>query len=185
MSKLENPIRLIELMPKKTLIEVGLRKGDVFCDIGAGTGVFTIEAAAITHAATYAIDTSEDMLNAVTVKARALGIENINNIKSDGFDYPIDDNSCDFVFMSSVLHEIDNKKALMNEIQRILRDDGKLIIIEFHKKATPLGPQEQHRISINETKEVVENCGFSEISIRNLGENFYLCVFIKPETKQI
>ena len=179
MSKLENPIRLLELRPKKTLVEAGLSKGDVFCDIGAGTGVFTIEAAAITHAATYAIDTSEDMLAAVTAKARALGIENINNIKPDGFDYPIGDNSCDFVFMSSVLHEVDNRKALMNEIQRILRDDGKLIIIEFHKKPTPLGPPETRRLDIEETKNIAEENGFMETSMKVLGENYYMCIFKK------
>jgi hypothetical protein len=62
-----------------------------------------------------------------------------------------------------------------------LKDDGKLAIIDFHKYQTPLGPPEQRRISINETKEIVEGFGFTEISKRNLGENFYLCVFNKTK----
>ena len=181
MSKFENPIRLMELMPKETLIDIGLKKGDLFCDIGAGTGVFTIEAAIITGAETYAIDVSDEMLSVIDAKARALDILNIQLINPEGFDYPIETQTCDFAFMCSVLHEITEKKRLFEEIYRILKDDGKLAIIDFHKYQTPLGPPEQRRISINETKEIVEGFGFTEISKRNLGENFYLCVFNKTK----
>lgn len=179
MSKFENPIRLMELLPKETLIDIGLKKGDLFCDIGAGTGVFTIEAAIITGVDTYAIDISEEMLSVIEAKANALDIENIQLIKASGFDYPIEEGVCDFAFMCSTLHEIYEKPQLLKEIHRILKRDGKLAVIEFHKSRTPLGPPEQNRISMEETKEIVEEHGFAELSKRNLGENYYLCTFKK------
>jgi len=46
--ELENPERLAELSPKDTLMRIGLGEKDIICDIGAGSGIFTIPAAGIT-----------------------------------------------------------------------------------------------------------------------------------------
>lgn len=67
--KLENPARLAELNPKATLKRIGLRVGDVLCDIGAGSGIFAIPAAQITCGLVYAVELRADMLGIITDKA--------------------------------------------------------------------------------------------------------------------
>ncbi|KOA20039.1 hypothetical protein CLHOM_16040 [Clostridium homopropionicum DSM 5847] len=37
--------------------------------------------------------------------------------------------------------------SMLNEIKRILKVNGKLLTIEFHKEKTPMGPLVDHRIS--------------------------------------
>ena len=74
MHKFESPARLGELNPAVTLKNIGLEHGDVFCDIGSGTGIFTFEAAKITDNTVYAIDTSDDMLKITEGKCEALGL---------------------------------------------------------------------------------------------------------------
>lgn len=179
MSKLENPARLSELQPRSTLLKTGLNEGSIFCDIGAGTGIFTIEAAKITNAKTYAIDISEDMLKIIAGKAKAQGLENIELIKPEGFKYPIDTNQCDFIMLCTVLHEIDNKDALFNEINRILKTCGKIIIIEFHKKRTSMGPPVNNRISIEETMALADKFGFKPHKQSSLGENLFILTLKK------
>lgn len=179
MSKLENPARLMELKPRSTLLETGLNKDDIFCDIGAGTGIFTIEAAKITNAKTYAVDVSEDMLKVIEDKAAKHNLKNIELINPETFNYPIETNQCDFIMLCTVLHEIDDKSALLNEIYRILKRSGRLIIIEFFKKQTPMGPPANHRISIDETMALADEFDFNLQKQSSLGENLYILVFRK------
>ncbi len=59
--RFENPKRVEELNPKKNLIKIGLLRQSVFCDIGAGTGIFTFAAAGITENTVYAVEISGEM----------------------------------------------------------------------------------------------------------------------------
>ena len=177
MHKLENPIRLKELDPETTLKNIGLNKDSVFCDIGAGTGIFTIPAAQITAAHVYALDMSADMLKIITDKSDVLGLDHIHTIKADTPPYPIQDNTCDIVLMCTVLHEIDDKAALMQEIRRILKPDGRFAVIEFFKKETPMGPPVSRRISAADVADIAHKNGFKTVSQTALGDNFYLAVF--------
>jgi ubiquinone/menaquinone biosynthesis C-methylase UbiE len=61
-SKFENPVRLAELNPQQTLVKLGFKEGMQLCDIGAGTGIFSFEAAKLTSEKIYALDISSDML---------------------------------------------------------------------------------------------------------------------------
>ena len=179
MHKFESPARVNELSPALTLKRIGLKEGDVFCDIGSGPGIFTVEAAKITRNTIYAIDTSDDMLRIVAGKIEEQGLDNISLIKPDGYSYPIASGECDIVLLSTVFHEVDDTDALMKEISRILKPHGKLVIIECHKKETPMGPPVGHRISEAKLKQIVEQYGFSRTAQSSMGENFYLSEFSK------
>ena len=47
--KLERAERIQELNPPETLKRIGLMPGNTFCDIRAGTGIFTFAAAELTE----------------------------------------------------------------------------------------------------------------------------------------
>lgn len=177
-NKLENPSRLAKLDPRNTLVKIGLKEGDVFCDIGAGTGVFTIPAAEITQNTTYALDVSEKMLEALMDKAQAHHIEHIQPINTEGHSYPIEDSACDIVFASCVYHEIPDKLTLFKEIRRILKPEGKLVIIEFFKKSSPFGPPITERVSIEELKLSANRNGFEFVKKFDLGHTYYLAEFV-------
>lgn len=179
MHKFESPARLNELKPDATLKSIGLKEGDVFCDIGVGPGIFSIPAAIVTHEAVYAIDTSQDMLEIVSQKSKTQGLDNIVLINPDGFSYPISDGECDIVLLCTVIHEIDDTTALLREIFRILKPQGKLVIIEFYKKQTQMGPPLNHRISEEQLKEIAKQNGFARTAQSSLGENFYMSEFGK------
>lgn len=169
--KLEDPNRIAELAPSDTLRKIGLKPGDVFCDVGAGTGVFTIPSAVITENTVYAVDTSEDMQKHLISKAvTGMIIEgDIRNIKPC---------SCDKVLLCSMLHEVENIPDMSRELQRILKDDGILAVIEFYKKDTAMGPPMSHRISEDEVAEAL-NKNFKVNKSFALGDNFYCLCFEK------
>lgn len=176
-NRFENPQRLEELSPTKTLIEIGLQDGMVLCDIGAGSGIFTVSAAKITTENVFAVDINPEMISRVIEKANTQGLQNIRTIRTDGVSFDLPNACCDIALMVTVLHEIDEKATFLCETKRILRTDGTLAVIEFHKRKTPMGPPEAHRLGVDEVAEIVSEYGFHENKRFALGDNFYCIIF--------
>ncbi len=175
-NKLENPERLAELSPKGTLKRIGLGECSVLCDIGAGSGIFTIPAAKITNNTVFALEVNDEMLEIIVEKAKNEKLSNINTMKVTGDRYDIKSDTVDFVILVTVLHEIANKDALLTELKRIIKSSGKLAIIEFHKEKTPMGPPVSHRIGKDEIIKICGKYGFSMSDEFDLGGNFFCIV---------
>jgi len=58
----------------------------------------------------------------------------------------IPSNSVDIVFMANSFHDMDDKEAVVSEVSRILKPDGKVIIIDW-KKDSKFGPPQQIKMS--------------------------------------
>ena len=111
-------------------------------------------------------------------KGEEKGLKNMKGILASDFKYPINDKEIDFVLLVTVFHEIDEKEVLLKEISRILKDIGRLCIIEFKKEVTPFGPPLDHRISYEDVIQSTEKM-FFEMERRSLGDNFDLMLFSK------
>lgn len=169
--KLEDPKRTGELNPPETLKRIGLKKDGAFCDIGAGTGIFTFAAAEQTQSDIYAVEISDaffQILQAKRLESKADKVQLLKDVRD------VPSNSCGTVLLCTVLHELEDIQAMMREIKRILRPEGVLAVIEFHKRQTPLGPPEVRRISPGQVEEILKQCGLCQKEYFELGENFYV-----------
>ena len=175
--KFENEIRLAELDPKNFLVKAGFEEDMTLCDIGAGTGVFTFPATEISNNYIYALDISDNMIEILSERMVERNIKNLKILKVDSPILPLGNNICDMVIMVTVLHEIENREVMMEEIKRILKQNGKLVIIEFHKRKTPMGPPVDHRISEEYVEELGNSKGLRTIRKLSLGDNFYCVIF--------
>jgi Methylase involved in ubiquinone/menaquinone biosynthesis len=175
--KLENPARLAELNPEETLKRIGLKNGETVCDIGAGSGIFTIAAARLTDSPVYALDINEELLKVIRDKAGQKKLGNVLASRVNGYQYDIAGGSVDLAMLVTVLHEIEEKDDLLNEIKRILKKTGKLAVIEFHKAKTPLGPPEGPRIAREEVLSLCSGHGLLAKDAFDLGDNMYCIVF--------
>ena len=177
LNKLENPTRLKELNPTETLIKIGVNENPTICDIGAGTGIFTIAASELTENKVYALEINPDMLSLINEKAKSNNISNIELVAVENDYFDITTNSIDIAIVVTVFHEIQNKPTFLSEVMRILKPTGKVAFIEFHNRVTPMGPPPAHRIGIDDLKQTLTNNCFIEIGRFDLGENFYCAVF--------
>lgn len=175
-NKLENPERLAELSPQETLKKIGINEHDVICDIGAGSGIFTIPAAKVTNNTVYALDINNELLEIIKQKAKREKLSNIKTMKVIGDYYDIEADTVDFVILVTVLHEIENKDLILTEIKRIIKSAGKLAIVEFQKQQTRMGPPVSKRIGKGEISTLCSNYGFTQIDEFYLGNNFYCIV---------
>ena len=175
--KLENPLRLEELKMEETLKKIGLEEDKVLCDIGAGSGIFTIPGAKITKETVYALDINDEMLSIIAEKAKTEGIDNIKLIKVEDEHFNLTDHAADIVLMVTVLHEISNTTVFLEEVKRILKDKGRIAVIEFHKRRTSMGPPPEQRLGSDEVSAKLTNTGFKVDKEFDLGDNYYCLVF--------
>jgi len=75
--KLENPARVAELKPEETLRQIGVRPGQTLCDIGAGSGLFSLAAARLGVRTVWALDTDDAILE--DLRSRAAAVPNLQN----------------------------------------------------------------------------------------------------------
>lgn len=183
--KLDNEKRRQVMPPYKTLENLGLTGGVDVADIGCGIGYFTISAAEIAGPTSkiYALDISAEMLDEAEKRAFEAGISNIRSIMADEYDLKLEDQSVGFAILSNVLHEIEDKKRYINEINRILKSGGKLAIIEWEKVKGESGPPLEHRISSEEAVKLLAENGFGNIVKLSIGKDFYGITATKGDVK--
>ena len=156
--KLHSEERKNNMPPKETLEDMLLKKNERFLDIGAGIGYFTLPAAEIVgnEGMVFAVDTSEEMLEELRKRLKEKSITNITTVRGKDYNTDIANEKVDYLFLSNVLHEVEDKMRFLNNYLDKLKIGGKLGIIEFKKIKTPKGPPIQHKISKDELKAIYE-----------------------------
>jgi ubiquinone/menaquinone biosynthesis C-methylase UbiE len=106
-----------------------VQEGQTILDYGCGTGDFTIPAAKRVHekGKVYALDYFPRQLEIVVKRSKKIGLGNIETILSDR-ETGLPDESVDVVWMCDVLHEIKERRMVLEELHRVLKRDGILAI---------------------------------------------------------
>jgi ubiquinone/menaquinone biosynthesis C-methylase UbiE len=177
MHNLENPVRVAELNPPGTLRRVGLEPGGCLVDVGAGTGLFTFEASRQSDVKVYAVEVSLEMLRLLGERKTQQGLDNV--IVVDGIEN-VPDSVGDLALLSTVLHELEDPSAVLREIRRALKPGGRLAVIEFHDRPTPMGPPAPHRIGEAQAAGMLTGTGFQPEGAFTLGENMYCLTALSP-----
>lgn len=131
---LNNPIRRWLQPPSELLDILEIKSTDVVMDYGCGPGYYTLEIAKKAKSAV-AVDISPEMLKKVQETAAKAKIKNIQFIQSDGKNMQIEGNAVDIVFLVTVYHEIQDHETVLKEFKRILKPEGRLILVEVVKKS--------------------------------------------------
>lgn len=114
------------------LAELGLNAGSVVVDVGAGTGQFTVAAAA-TGADVVAVDVSPVMLARLEQKVAAASLGNVRTVRAGFLSYDHEGPPADFLYTRWALHHLpDFWKALaLERMHRVLRPGGVLRLADI------------------------------------------------------
>lgn len=115
---------------KETIDSLNLKKKYKVLEAAAGTGVCSRLIAPFVSSVT-ALDISIDMLQKGKEIAKYEKIENINFVESSIIEMPFDDESFDIVFTRLSLHHFTYVKETLSELKRVLKKDGKIVIIDI------------------------------------------------------
>jgi demethylmenaquinone methyltransferase/2-methoxy-6-polyprenyl-1,4-benzoquinol methylase len=103
---------------------------------GTGRGILPI---AESGCNIVAIDLSSEMLEVANRKIQEQNIQKISLHRMDATDLQLPDKHFDIAMSSFALHEMDTQlmNQVLQEIYRVLKDGGKLYLVEFEKDTNP------------------------------------------------
>ena len=102
-------------------------------DIGTGTGILALELASL-GLDVIAVDQSEGMLEAARRKWSAIREESQGRVEfrsGDAHALPLEDSSVDAAFAHMVLHSLEEPAKAIQEMSRVVRPGGQLILVDF------------------------------------------------------
>ena len=109
---------------------VGSAAVDVLVDLGTGTGrVLELFGSLAKHL--HGIDASREMLAIARANLEKNNRRNAQLRQSDIYALPLADNMADIVTIHQVLHFLDEPQKALLEARRILKPDGKLLLVDF------------------------------------------------------
>jgi ubiquinone/menaquinone biosynthesis C-methylase UbiE len=122
------------LITRARLREIlGPQPGERVLEIGPGTGYYTLDLAEWTgpEGAIELLDLQQEMLDHTIRRAREHGLWNVNATRGDAQELGFEDDSFDAAILVTVLGEIPDQDAALREVNRVLRDGGRLIVGEL------------------------------------------------------
>ncbi len=139
-------------------------------DFGCGTGLLTF-ALAPYAGAVYGYDTSTEMQRVFQEKQNSDPSKNVQFVTVEA----MESMAYDVIFSSMVLHHIPNINATISGLKRLLAPNGVFLWIDldaedgtFHKNEPDF--RGHNGFSRHEVQRTLQNCGFSEVNIKNVYE---------------
>ena len=170
------------LDPVKVLQEFGVFGTEHVADLGAGAGHFSLEAARrLDGGRIIAIDIEKEMLSRLVAEARERGHEHLHTVWGDLATIggvPIANESFDKAIAVSVLFQVDDRDAFVQETKRLIRPGGKLLLIDW-KEGTTFGPHHEHRVTEVEALTLFRRHGFEKERDVTAGDYHYGMILIR------
>ena len=166
--------------PVKNLKAFGLKEDNIVADLGAGTGFYSIAAGMLVpQGKVYAVEINKDFLTTIKNKVAEAHLNNVEILwgdieKMEGT--KIGNGIVDAVIASNVLFQVEDKDKFIEEIKRILKQKGRVLLIDWSESsimgATTIIPK-------NKAREMFEKKGFVLERDINAGEHHYGMILIK------
>ncbi len=121
---------------RETIVEsLGLKRGMVVADVGAGTGLFTRLIAPIVgpEGKVYAVDIAQPFVDHVVESSHAKGFEQVEGIVCTQDDAKLPPGSVDLVFICDTFHHFEFPLKTMASIHRALKPDGRVVVVDFER----------------------------------------------------
>lgn len=167
---------MIFLDPRHVVRQFGVYGRDEVADFGAGSGYLSLAAAErLDGGKLYAIDVDKEILARLAADAQHLGHDHVHTLAGDIAcigGVPLKENSVDKVIASNVLFQVDDRDAFIQEIDRVLRDEGKVLVIDWSDNHN-LGPRDSHKVSRDDIVDHFTRHGFTCEKDIDAGECHY------------
>lgn len=179
--KLFSEKRLKSLKPAEMLSELNLKKGDIFIDVGAGNGFFSLPGAEIVGESgkVYSVDVEIDMLLDLKYRAQQAGLtDRIEICKSEDNDANLHQDA-DFMLFAYLFHEVEEKDKFLDNYLSFLKKGSRVVFIEWDPDKREEGPPLHHRVKSEQLKSMLEQRDIKNIEVKDIDYNSYLISGIK------
>ena len=176
--RLVNSVREERMSVKKFFDISNPSPDEVWGDIGCGPGYFTLPIAQKVKKV-FAADISQEMLDICKSRTEKFNLSNIEYIKTGKDFIPIDSDILDNVLLVNVYHEFPDRKNTNMELNRIVKNGGKLFVIDWRCQEMDFGPPLEHRITEEKLIAELEISNFTFVNKFDIYEFNYVLEFKK------
>jgi ubiquinone/menaquinone biosynthesis C-methylase UbiE len=129
---LELPARVQSLKIADIMRKLALKPGQKVADIGAGTGIFSLEFSRSVKPGgkVFAVEVDEKLIEHILASATEQGIVNLEGVFGE-FDDPSLPEEVDVAFLNDVLHHVEHRDVYLKNLAGYLRPGGRVAIIDF------------------------------------------------------
>ena len=163
--------------PDKVIKALGIGRGDVIADVGAGPGFFTLRLARAVgpDGHVYAIDPEPLVLDMLRERLRAARVKNVTPVLGQADDPMLPPGRCNLALIVDTYHHFSDGPAFLRRLAGALRHGGRIANIDFDKRETPVGPPVEHRIAREEFLRDAKRAGLSLVAeLRFLPYQYFL-----------
>jgi SAM-dependent methyltransferase len=149
LEKLEGPDRAAWQRPDRLVDALGLRPGDVACDVGAGPGYLALRIARAVgpRGTVYAVDIEPRMIEALRRRAREEGIRNVRAILAGPGRVALPPRRCDLILIVNTFHHFTDGVGYLRALAGRLARGGRIVNVDFHGRDLPVGPPAGLKVS--------------------------------------
>ncbi len=163
----ENTDRLIWQKPNMVIDLLGDLEDKTIADIGAGTGFFSLRLSQQAKKV-IAIDIDSDYIDYLdSVKLMEVPTQYQDRLEprlGRADDPLLEPNEADIVMIVNTYMYIKDRVDYMRNLHADLPPGGIVLIIDFKKKRTPLGPPQEIRLPLYQAESELYEAGFSKVS---------------------
>ncbi|MDO8482432.1 MAG: methyltransferase domain-containing protein, partial [bacterium] len=153
--------------------------------LGSGAGFYAIIAAKMVGplGRVYAVDVLKDMLQKIkneAIRNKLFNVEALwGNVEKLG-GTRLADASVDVVLICNSLFQVDDKNTFALEVKRILKSDGRVLLVDWKDSYGGLGPQPENVVLPETAKSLFEKAGFTfDRDLKEAGEHHYGMIFLR------
>jgi len=179
LSIFEKPGRDERLQIQRVMNLLNIKAGSSVADIGAGSGWFSMRAAARVGASgvVYAEDINPDAVKYIQDRIHKEKVSNVKAVLGSPDDPKLPSDSIDAVLLLKVYHEIAHPLELMAKLKPCLRPGAKVGIIDRN------GAGANHGVNSDVVKREMAEAGFKMLSSHDFtkadGEDYFLIFEVK------
>lgn len=171
--------------PDDNIRELGLQSGERVAIFGSGSGGHTFAVARILKGtgSIYGIESRGPLVEKLRKEAAERHIMNIHvidgNVDQQG-GTGLGSLSVDTVIIPDTLFSHANKEEIFREAERILKTDGRMLVIDWSASFKKIGPQPEDIFPQTEAIKMAQNAGFIHDKYFSAGNYHYALIFHKP-----
>ncbi|MBK6546856.1 MAG: methyltransferase domain-containing protein [Saprospiraceae bacterium] len=175
--------RTIWQKPYDIIHMMGSLEGKTIADIGAGSGYFSFrfiyEAAHV-----IAIDIVPELIQLMDQERKFYKSELQDKFEArlaTPNDPKLNPNEVDIVFIANTFKYIPDRINYLRNLKSKFKADGRIMIVDFKKKMTPIGPLQKNRMAQSEVEQELMDAGYKLILSDDLKLEYQYIIIAVPE----
>jgi len=158
---LERDTRNEEENTNAAIEKISLPPNGVVADIGAGTGFYSFKLSPkVPQGKVYAVEIQDAFISYLKNKKQTLKDTIVEVVKGSETSPNLSDNSVDLAIMVDVYHELEFPKELLQSLYKALKNNGKILLIEYRGEDPAVAIKALHKTTITQLNKELGANGF-------------------------